>query len=228
MNRKTFAPSPIGASDVVNKVQAQLARYRKVTSGHPGATIQEIDRALANSGLKKPEGALFSSVEQDRSAEKPGLQPGDVMVRLNEHAINHSSDLLAQDADLSPGSTSKLEFPRKGGPMALSATIGEMENAALAQNEEAGLPNGRLGLVVQPLDKVEQWQSGVIRGFIVEEVTGPAASAGIQTGDVILLLNGIPISSGKQFHSLIEKAGKTVSLLVQRDDARIFIPVDLD
>ncbi|MEK7696083.1 MAG: PDZ domain-containing protein, partial [Pseudomonadota bacterium] len=49
----------------------------------------------------------------------------------------------------------------------------------------------------------------------------------IQPGDVILSLNGTPISSAEQLRALVSKSGKQVALLVQRDDARIFIPLDL-
>jgi serine protease Do len=58
-------------------------------------------------------------------------------------------------------------------------------------------------------------------------VAGPAARAGIQPGDVILSVNGTPVKDGEQFHELVSKSGKHVALLVQREDARIFVPVDL-
>ncbi|NUO85011.1 MAG: PDZ domain-containing protein, partial [Cupriavidus sp.] len=64
-------------------------------------------------------------------------------------------------------------------------------------------------------------------GLVVEDVTGPAARVGIQPGDVILSLNGTPIASVDQLRTLVGKSGKQVALLVQRDDARIFIPLDL-
>jgi serine protease Do len=62
---------------------------------------------------------------------------------------------------------------------------------------------------------------------MVENVTGPAADAGIQPGDVILSLNGTPVKSAEQLQQLMKKAGKHVALLVQRDEAKIFVPVDL-
>jgi len=77
------------------------------------------------------------------------------------------------------------------------------------------------------LDPDEQKQAGVRGGLMVENVTGPAADAGIQPGDVILSLNGTPVKSAEQLQQLMKKAGKHVALLVQRDEAKIFVPVDL-
>jgi serine protease Do len=213
--------------DVANRVQAQLVQYGKVTRGRLGVTIQEIDQALADSfGLQKPGGALVSSVEKGSPAEKAGLEPGDVILKLNEHSISHSSDLSSQVADLAPGSIGKLQIIRKGTPITLTVNVGEMKNANVAANDEANSSKGRLGVVVRPAEKNEL-APGSSGGLVVEQASGPAARAGIQVGDVILSLNGVPIQSGKQFQSLVQKAGRNIALLIQRDDARIFVPVDL-
>ena len=63
--------------------------------------------------------------------------------------------------------------------------------------------------------------------MLVEDATGAAANAGIQSGDVILSLNGTPVKSVEELKALVSKAGKKVALLVLRDDARIFVPVEL-
>ena len=84
-----------------------------------------------------------------------------------------------------------------------------------------------MGVAVRPLNPDEQKQAGVSGGLIVENATGPAANAGIQPGDMILSLNGTPVKSAEQLKQLVAKAGKHVALLVQRDEAKIFVPVDL-
>ena len=48
-----------------------------------------------------------------------------------------------------------------------------------------------------------------------------------RTGDVILALNNTAVKSPEQLRELVGKAGKSIALLVQRDDARIFIPVTM-
>ena len=49
----------------------------------------------------------------------------------------------------------------------------------------------------------------------------------MRSGDVIVSVNNTPVKSVEQLKELIAKSGKTVALLVQREDARIFIPVTL-
>ena len=66
-----------------------------------------------------------------------------------------------------------------------------------------------------------------MKGLLVEEANGPAARAGIQQGDLLLAVNGTPIQSVEQLRALVAKSGKTMALLIQREEGKIFVPVDL-
>jgi serine protease Do len=61
----------------------------------------------------------------------------------------------------------------------------------------------------------------------VEDAQGKAAEAGIQQGDVVLSVDGTPVQSVAQLRSLVHEHDKQVALLIQRGDARIFVPVEL-
>ena len=214
--------------DVALNVKDQLVAHGSVTRGRLGVTIQDVNQALADSfALKKPAGALVSSVEKGGAAAEAGLEPGDVILRYNDKHIASSSDLPVLVANTAPGTAAKLDVIRKGETRHITVTVGQLKNANVASADMAGQDRGRLGVVVRPLDPDEQKQAGVRGGLMVENVTGPAAAAGIQPGDVILSLNGTPVKSAEQLHQLMKKAGKHVALLVQRDEAKIFVPVDL-
>ena len=72
----------------------------------------------------------------------------------------------------------------------------------------------RLGLTLDPR-------------MIVEEATGPAASAGIQPGDRLLAVDGIPLEGAETLRPF-EKVTGTVALLIQRGDETFYAPVMLD
>jgi len=214
--------------DVALNVKDQLVAHGSVTRGRLGVTIQDVNQALADSfDLQKPAGALVSSVEKGGAAAEAGLEPGDVILRYNDKHIASSSDLPVLVANTAPGTAAKLDVIRKGETRHITVTVGQLKNANVASADMAGQDHGRLGVVVRPLDPDEQKQAGVRGGLMVENVTGPAAAAGIQPGDVILSLNGTPVKSAEQLQQLMKKAGKHVALLVQRDEAKIFVPVDL-
>jgi serine protease Do len=214
--------------DVAMKVEQQLVAHGKVTRGRLGVTIQDVNQALADSfGLPKPSGALVSSVEKGSPAAAAGIRPGDVILALDGKDLPGSTDLPPRVADLKPGTTARLDVWRDHRRREVEVRVGEARDATLAGAGPKEAEHGRLGLVVRPLTPQERLQAGVGNGVVVEEAEGPAARAGIQAGDVVLAVNGTRVTSVDQLRGLAAKAGKHAALLVERGEARIFIPVDL-
>ncbi len=214
--------------DVALKVQDQLLQHGRVTRGRLGVGIQDVNQALAESfGLKKTAGALVSSVENDSPAAQAGLAPGDVIVRFNDTEITSSSELPVLVSNTAPGSVARLDVMRKGEAKRIDVTVGELKNAKVAATEATGEARGRLGVAVRELSRDEQKEVGVAGGLVVENASGAAANAGIQPGDVILSVNDTPVKSVKQLQALLAKAGKRIALLVQREDAKLYVPVEL-
>ena len=213
--------------DLAVKIKNELQKYGKVSRGRLGVTIQEVNQQLADSfGLKSPEGALVSSVDDGGPAAKAGIKPGDIVLKFDDHAISRSAELPTLVADVKPGSTATLEISRNGKLQDIEVTLGELKSGKLAMTDSNDAMHGRLGLAVRPLNPDERQQTGS-DGLLVQDANGPAARAGIQPGDVVLAVNGTPIKSVAQLRAMVAKSGKTMALLIQRDEGKIFIPVDL-
>jgi serine protease Do len=214
--------------DVAMKVERQLLDHGKVSRGRLGVLIQEINQELAKSfGLDKPTGALVSSVEKDSPAEKAGIEPGDVILKFNGKEVAGSRDLPSMVADITPGVTAKVEVWRAGKVKQLSVDVGEMKIAS-AEEKSSGGAKGGLGLEVRPLTPDERKEAEVAEGLVVEGVDdGPAAKAGIQSGDVILSVNGEKVGSAEKLRSLVAKHNKNVALLVLRGNNKMFVPIEL-
>ncbi|RKP49064.1 DegQ family serine endoprotease [Trinickia fusca] len=214
--------------DEAIRVKDELVKTGHVSRGRLGVAVQGVNQTLADSfGLQKPSGALVSSVDPGGPAAKAGLQAGDVILAVNGTPVNDSTDLPSQIANMKPGSKATLDVWRDKGKRQLSVTLGAMTDAKVA---DRGTPNGdpgRLGVAVRPLTPQERSGTSLSHGLLVQRSSGPAASAGIQPGDVILAVNGHAVSSPDQLKEIIAKAGNSVALLIQRDNAQIFVPVDL-
>ena len=52
-------------------------------------------------------------------------------------------------------------------------------------------------------------------------------AAEVQPGDIILGINGRRVHSVKELQDAAKSAGKSVALLIQREDAQIFVPLRL-
>jgi serine protease Do len=214
--------------DTAVQVKDQLVRHGKVTRGRLGVTIQEVNQSLASSfGMDRARGALVSSVAEGSPAQKAGIKPGDVVLKLDGEAIQRSIELSSRVAGMKPGSTAKLEVWREGKPQSLSVSIGEAPSQQVAAADTADLSGARLGVAVRALSDEEQRQAKVDGGVLVEQVSGAAAKAGIRAGDIIVSVNRKPIRNVDELRSATQGAGKTMAILVQRDDARIFVPIEI-
>ncbi|PXW24309.1 DegQ family serine endoprotease [Paraburkholderia caballeronis] len=211
------------------KVKDDLVKTGHVSRGRLGVAVQSVNQTLADSfGMQKPQGALVSSVDPGGPAAKAGLQPGDVILSVNGQPVDDSTMLPSLIAGIKPGSKADLQVWRDKASKTVGVTIGTLGDTKVASNDTPQSDvQGRLGVAVRPLTPEEMNGSSLTHGLVVAQVGGAAASAGIQAGDVILAVNGRPVSNAQQLKQMVAQAGNSIALLIQRDDAQIFVPVDL-
>jgi serine protease Do len=108
--------------------------------------------------------------------------------------------------------------------------VAELEGGpVVAARDDAGDPEtGKLGLAVRSLTAPERERLNTAGRLVVENADGPAAIAGVERGDVILAVNGRQVGTPGEFRTAVEAAGAAVALLIQRDDAQIFVPIRVD
>jgi serine protease Do len=215
--------------DVAVRIKDQIVATGKVQHAKLGVSIQEVNQGFADSfNLASPEGALIANVERGSAAERAGLKSGDVVRKLNGQTIIGSGDLPGMLAVSKPGDKVALDVWRDGKIVRLNATLANASDKSAPDEREqvAALDKGaKLGLALRPLDPNERRQSGIPSGLVIEDAGGPAIAAGVMPGDVLLSVNGKPVSSVEQVRDMVSKSTKSVALLIQRGSDRIFIPV---
>jgi serine protease Do len=217
--------------DVAMNIKEDLQKHGRVSRGRLGVSIQSVSRELAESfGLSKPQGALVAGVEEGSAAQKAGIIPGDIILSLNDRAIEEAGDLARAVAQMKPGASANLKVWRKGQTRDVRANLSEVPNETVAQAgsaPSAGSAQGRLGLSVRPLRPEERKQLTTQGGVIVESATGPAARAGIRQGDVILAVNDTPVKGVEDLRKATEAAKGNLALLVQRQDSKLYVPIKI-
>jgi serine protease Do len=215
--------------DVAARIKDQIVATGKVQHAKLGVSIQDVNQGFADSfKLASPEGALVANVERGSAAERAGLKAGDVVRKVNGQAIIGSGDLPGMLAVSKPGDKVALDVWRDGKIVRLNATLANASDKPdPVEREQVALVDkgAKLGLALRPLDPSEKRQSGIPSGLVIEDAGGPAIAAGVMPGDVLLSVNGKPVSSVEQVRDMVGKSTKSVALLIQRGNDRIFIPV---
>jgi serine protease Do len=213
--------------DEAMRVADQLRAVGRVIRGRIGVSIAPVTKEVAEAiGLGAPRGALVQGVEAGLPAEKAGVEPGDIILRVDGKAVEKSGDLPRLIGSTKPGAKSQLNLFRRGQTKDVSVTVAEFEpdrprrTAQAATETPAPAAKTAIGLAVADLTEAQKRDLKLRGGVRVESVEGAAARAGLREGDVIVTLDNVEVVDAKQFNAQVAKLdkGKAASVMVRRGD----------
>ena len=214
--------------DVAMNVADQLRRNGKVERGRIGVVIQEVNYDLAKSfGLQAANGALISQVTPGGPADKAGLQPGDIVQSVNGENVKASSDLPVLVGMMPPGTQLTLGIWRNGKREEVQVTLGSSNTGSTdAGNQSGSGTNADNGSgFSSDLTGLQLRSQG--QGLLVLQVEGAAQQAGLRRGDIILMVNRTTVSDENSFNQALNHADRTVALLIQRGNSKLFLALEL-
>ncbi len=226
----------IGFAIPVNLAKKLLPQLAKggVEQAFLGVVAQDISPRDAQAlGLAAAAGALVAHVVPNSPAQTAGFEVGDVIVRFGGDAVTDSRDLRWVAAIAGVGSKTSVEVLRKGIRKVFSVTLTALPRQVTQQAADStnapGLEIPTLGLHVQELTPEERKALGLPAklGIRVAAVanSGPAATAGLLPGDLILRFGYPAVQSTKAFARMVDNAGpdKPILLHVQRGESGAWV-----
>lgn len=219
--------------DLAMAVANQLIKHGEVARGYLGVSGQDLTEELAvEFGLKSIEGVLIGDIEHYSPAEKYGLMVGDVFLKFDDQAIKNTRELARIETETAPHKAVRVEIIRDKESKSISLELGQFKDEA-SQNEEI---EKDLGFRVEDIS--EAWKKKVkmesTEGVVVSQVqaASAASAAGLAWGDVIVEVDRKKVRNQHEFYRiidsldekknvlmLIERAGKTLYLIVKIDQA---------
>lgn len=207
-------------SNMMKSLVDQIIEFGEVRRGLLGIRGQNIDADLAQameSDVNK--GAFVNEVTPDSAAEKADIQPGDIIIALNDRELSSFEELRAKVASLGAGAEIELTIIRKGEEVTQLVTLGDagatvasakdihpaLEGATLANGQDS---NGNRGIQV----------SGI-------EARSPATRIGLQQDDVIVGVNRERVNNINEFSNVIEAAKGVIALNVKRGNSTLYLVI---
>jgi serine protease Do len=225
-------------SNMAQTVMNQLIGKGKVQRGMLGVTIQPVTSTLAASlGLKDVRGILVGGVNPGGPADHAGLKMGDVILKLNGRDMNDANEMRNAVAAMAPGTEVTVTVLRDGKQQNIAVRLGELTPESVRATQEQGGEGprnaSRLGISIVPLTPDLARELGVrpgTQGVVIGSVdpSGPAAQAGLQSGDIIQQVNRQPVRSGDDVRRALQRSGARPPLLVvNRGGQTLFVAVPL-
>ena len=204
-------------TSIAREIMRQLVEFGEIRRGRLGVSVQNVSEDVAQAlDLASSVGAIVTEVIPDSAADEAGIEPGDVIVRVDDKEIEGSSDLVNTVGLRSVGEELTLQIVGSDGELKLvQATLGGMVTSdggevhpALAG---ATLVNG---------------EDGGYRGVLVESIVpGSAAeNSGLRAEDVIFRVNRTDVRNVEQMKAAAEDRSLLV-LHIARGNRRVVITV---
>lgn len=189
------------------RVMEDILKYGQVKRGILGVTIKPINDSIYDTyQLKSKEGAFVVDVEPHSSADKAGIQKGDVIIELNEKKVSDFLTLRSRISELRIGDKSKLIIIRDGKQKTLYFTLLADKSDMISSPpnyDKLGLSLSRNSIKLQ-----KKYNLYTKNGLVITSVKphSIAAKNMLEEGYVIKEVNGYIIESYKDYIDIITQS----------------------
>jgi len=219
---------------IARPIAHQLIEHGKVIRAYLGIVMQSLTPGLHQAlGEHAPEkGALVAEVEKGSPAEKAGIQPGDVVIKVDGKPTADSREVQQAVLGQEVGKNVTVTVWREGKQSDISVRTSELPGKSPVTQEHGG-GQEQLGLMLQTLTPALAQRLGVdpsTRGAVVTSVRpdSAAAEAGLQAGDVVVSIDRTPVTQAESAVQRLRAPRTGGHLLrVQRGERTLFVVIEL-
>ena len=201
--------------NIVKKVVTDIVKFGTVQRAYLGISYpkdalneEEIKKIEAELKVKYKEGdgIFITDVLEGGAAKAAGIQPGDVLTKLNGTTVNSSAELQEQVSRYKPGDKVKAIIKRNNKEMTFDIVFKAKLGGAsdLATSSKAA---EKLGGKLETLDKTTAEKNDLSGGVLVKDLgNGILGKSKVEKGFVITHLNEKPVNTVEEFYDALKKS----------------------
>ena len=188
--------------DRAKKVIQDLLRYGEVHAAWVGAVTATLTPEEAKRrGHERQSGALVVRVFPGSPAERAGIKPGDIIVGVGDRKVDSREEFSTNTATLAAGQRTTVTIDRAGSAQKVQVQLAD--------------PPADLGLRI--LEQVAGLRiADANRAVVIDQVLPGtrAAEIGLESGDVIVYINGAEVRSSRDANSEVMRGAERSSIVL--------------
>ena len=222
--------------NLAKQVMMAIIDHGKVVRGFLGVVIQNLTPDLAKA-MKvpgdDPKGALVSDVQPDSPAAKAGIKPGDVIVKIDQTAVDDPRHLRLMVGSHVPGAEVALTVIRDGADLVTQVTLadipgGDKDHDGKTTPTEA--PKNDIGVQMDDVDRKLRRTYNLpddLTGAVITDVKpgSKAEEAGLRPGQVITAVGHTQVADADEASAAIDKTDGDLLLRVWNDGAKLYVAI---
>ncbi|MGQ9846985.1 MAG: Do family serine endopeptidase [Bacteroidales bacterium] len=191
-------------SNVVKKVVSDFIKYGEVQRAFLGVNILPVDQDLAREkNLATTQGVYVQSVYENSSAKDAGIEPGDVIIAINDNEVRDIPQLQEQIGQFEPGQVVVVSILRGSKKMKFNVLL---KNVKDNTNITKSTVLKTLGAKLKTASPEELRRLRISNGVkVVELFPGKLKAAGINPGFIIIAINKQTVKTAEEAELLLNQ-----------------------
>lgn len=209
---------------LVKKIVDDLLEFGTVQRGLLGVQIIDVSAELAeNRSLDVVQGVYITRVNQNSAAEEAGIISGDVIIAIDNHAVNSVSELQEWVARNRPGKSITVTFIRDGETKSVLTTLKNFEGGD--EVEEPKIEYELEGATFEDISYRNLTKLNIDGGVLIKHLSeGKWKKAGIKEGFIITHIDKVPVDDVEDLNRTLnfKSGGILVEGIYQKNDKEVF------
>ena len=209
--------------NLVKKVMADLMDYGIVQRGFLGVQIADITQELKEQKkLPNTKGVFIAEVTANGSAQKAGIQAGDVVLKIGNKEVNSVAELQEEVGKRRPGDKVAVTIrDSKGEESTKELVLRNRDGETTLVSKEEVEKNAALGATFRDLTSKEKEELNITYGVKIKTLgAGKLKSLGLTEGMVITKINNEAVTSVEQLTSKLNNRNRGVLLEILTESGK--------
>jgi serine protease Do len=194
--------------NIVKKVMDDILKYGEVQRGFLGIEITDVTAALSEQkGLKDIKGVYVNKVHENSAAEKAGIKSGDVVIKINDVAVNSSSELQEQVSRFHPGDKLNVTLKRNDKEMVVNPVLKNRDGTTdiIKKSDKKDEVTTVKGIEMEAISSDDKTKFNIKNGVKLKKInTGAFKNARVPEGYIITHIDKKPVYTVTEAKRLIE------------------------
>lgn len=192
-------------ASIVKKITNDLFEYGVVQRAFIGVSIADISDEIAKAeNLSSRSGAMVRGLSEGGAAADAGIEPGDIIVQVNDAAVGNVTQLQEQVGRFRPGDNIVVKVIRGGKEQSFNVTLRNQHGNTDIQTKKDKAPTMAFGARFAKADDAMLRSLKLENGVQVNDVTrGLIGKAGIKSGFIITRIDKNRVSTPEDVTNLL-------------------------